>query len=77
MSCVSPNHTKLSFATRDFALQVTVIREAFVSIPNVRICHGQPIYMVIEDRRPCYWSYGAKEHMAKPYLDKQKKKNEW
>lgn len=50
---ISPILRKSGFATSEFALQVTVTREAFLNILNVLICFGRSIYVAVERKRPC------------------------
>lgn len=62
---VSPILSKSGFATINFALQVTLTREAFLNILNVLIYRGWSIYNVVEGWQQHCWFCGAIEHLAK------------
>lgn len=47
---VSAVKGKNSIATGDVDIFVTVDRKNFSDIPNILICGGQPIYVVVEGR---------------------------
>lgn len=62
--------SKAGIGTGDYILQITLIRDKFMEIPNVLICRGRNILVIVDGRRPHYWSYGVAEHLTKMCLMK-------
>lgn len=57
--------SKAGIATGDIVLQVTLMRQAFVEIPNVLMCRERRMLVVVEGRKPYCWLCGASGHMSK------------
>lgn len=56
---------KTCTANGDIILKGTMFRKCILEIADTLTCQGPTIFIVVEDRRPHCWSYGAAEHMSK------------
>lgn len=70
VSSVSPIKSKARIDTYDVEIMSTVTRKKFTKIPNVSMCEGRPIYMVVEGRRPLCWACGTAGYLSKAYPGK-------
>lgn len=63
-------YEKVTGATGDIILQVTLTRQTFGEIPNVLLCCDRRMLVVVEGRRPYCWNCGVSWHMSKVCPDK-------
>lgn len=63
--------SKAGIATGDVEIWVTVTRKNFMEIPNMLICGGRPIYVIVEGPRLFYWGCGAAGHLSKVFHGKR------
>lgn len=60
---ISTVKSKAEITTSDVEIMVTVNRKNFMDIPNVLICGGRKIYVVVEGWRPLCWFCGTAGHL--------------
>lgn len=58
-------YEKVTGATGDIILQVTLTRQTFGEIPNVLLCCDRRMLVVVEGRKPYCWNCGVSGYMAK------------
>lgn len=63
--------SKAGIATGDVEIWVTVTRKNFMEIPNMLMCGGRPIYVIVEGPRLFYWGCGAAGHLSKVFHGKR------
>lgn len=49
----------------DFSVQVILDRTKLQEIPDILVCRGKRIFVVVEGRRPHCWLCGTVGHLAK------------
>lgn len=55
---------KGGIATDDIAIEIPLTRRSFNDITNTLMCREKRMLVVVEGRRPYYWSCGASGYMA-------------